>query len=127
MGNKIRTRTNARQVTRIRKKVRIRKKIVRHLGSIERLVVYRSNQFLYAQIVDDLRGNTLAQANTKEIEFSDLTSKKDIKAAKRLGTVIGQRGRLKNLERVLFDRNGYDYHGRVKAIAEGAREAGLKF
>ncbi len=127
MSNKIRTNTNPRQVIRIQKKERIRKKIVRHMGSISRLVVYRSNKFMYAQIVDDLKGNTLAQANTQEDSFKSLKSKKNLEAAKLLGSLIGQRAVEKKIDRVLFDRNGYEYHGRVKALAESAREAGLKF
>ena len=127
MANKIKTNTSPRRAARFRKKLRIRKKIVLHKGSIARLVVYRSNRFLYAQVVDDLKGNTLTQANTQEKDFEKLTSKKNVEAARQLGKVIGQRATEKKVERVLFDRNGYDYHGRVKALADGAREAGLKF
>jgi large subunit ribosomal protein L18 len=126
MSSKIRTNTNPRQIIRIRKKERIRKKIVEHMGSISRLVVYRSNKFIYAQIIDDLKGNTLAQANTREESFK-AGSSKNLEAAKKLGLLIGQRAIEKKVEKVLFDRNGYEYHGRIKALAEGAREAGLKF
>jgi large subunit ribosomal protein L18 len=97
------------------------------MGSISRLVVYRSNKFIYAQIIDDLKGSTLVQANTQEDGFKSLGSKKNLEAAKMLGSLIGQRAVEKKVERVLFDRNGYEYHGRIKALAEGAREAGLKF
>ena len=97
------------------------------MGTISRLVVYRSNQFIYAQIIDDLKGNTLAEANTREESFKSLGSKKNIEAAKKLGSLIGQRAIEKKVEIVLFDRNGYEYHGRIKALAESAREAGLKF
>ncbi|MCX6103891.1 MAG: 50S ribosomal protein L18 [Bdellovibrionales bacterium] len=127
MSSKIRTNTNPRQIIRLRKKQRIRKKIVLHMGTISRLVVYRSNQFIYAQIIDDLKGNTLAEANTREESFKSLGSKKNIEAAKKLGSLIGQRAIEKKVEKVLFDRNGYEYHGRIKALAESAREAGLKF
>ncbi len=127
MSSKIRTNTNPRQIIRIRKKERIRKKIIKHMGSISRLVVYRSNKFIYAQIIDDLKGSTLVQANTAEDTFGSLKSKKNIEAAKKLGSLIGQRAVEKKVEKVLFDRNGYAYHGRVKALAEGAREAGLNF
>jgi large subunit ribosomal protein L18 len=127
MSSKIRTNTNPRQIIRLRKKERIRKKIVQHMGSISRLVVYRSNKFIYAQVIDDLKGNTLAQANTREDSFKSLGSKKNLEAAKKLGSLIGQRAIESKVERVLFDRNGYEYHGRIKALAEGAREAGLKF
>jgi large subunit ribosomal protein L18 len=126
MGAKIRNNTNPRQLTRLHKKSRIKKKIDRHKGSIARLVVYRSNKFIYAQIVDDLKANTLVQANTQEKAFGS-PSKKNLEAAKALGKLLGQRALENKIERVLFDRNGYAYHGRVKALADGAREAGLKF
>jgi large subunit ribosomal protein L18 len=128
MGMKIRSKTNARQAIRIRKKSRIKKKIVLLQGKIARLVVYRSNKFLYAQVVDDLASNTLVQANTQEKSFESIQgSKKNLNAAKALGKLIGQRALEKKVDRVVFDRNGYDYHGRIKAIADGAREAGLNF
>ena len=127
MATTIRHNTNPRQVIRLRKKVRIKKKIVLQKGTIARLVVFRSNKFLYAQIIDDLKAATLAQANTKEKDFEKLSSKKNLEAAKALGKMIGERALGQKVERVLFDRNGYDYHGRVKALADGAREAGLKF
>ncbi len=127
MSQKIRSNTNPRQVIRKNKKSRIRKKIVRQKGLIARLVIYRSNKFIYAQVVDDLKGHTLAQANTFEKEFASLKSKKNIEAATALGKVVGQRAKQAQVERILFDRNGYNYHGRVKAVADGAREAGLTF
>lgn len=127
MAQLIRSNTNPRQVIRKLKKVRIRKKIVRQKGLIARLVIYRSNKFIYAQVIDDLKGHTLAQANTLEKDFSSMGSKKNLEAAAALGKLIGQRAKQAQVERVLFDRNGYNYHGRIKAVADGAREAGLKF
>ena len=127
MSIRIRKTTNPRQVIRLRRKGRIRKKILLHLGEVARLVVYRSNKYLYAQLIDDAKGVTLAQANTKEDGFTKLSSKKNVDAARELGKLIGERAKAVKVERVLFDRNGYDYHGRVKAVAEGAREAGLRF
>ena len=128
MAQKIRSNTNPRQTIRKLKKLRIRKKIVRQKGLIARLVVYRSNKFIYAQVVDDLKGHTLAQANTLEKEFSSLPgSKKNLAAATALGKLVGQRAIQAKVENVVFDRNGYNYHGRIKAVADGAREAGLKF
>lgn len=127
MAQKIRSNTNPRQVIRKLKKSRIRKKIKNQMGLIARLVVYRSNQFIYAQVIDDLKGNTLAQANTREDDFKSLGSRKNLEAASALGKLVGQRALQKQVERVLFDRNGYNYHGRIKAVADGAREAGLKF
>ena len=127
MSNRITTSTNPRVIRRVRRKVRIKKKIDKQKGLIARLVVSRSNRFLYAQLVDDLKGNTLAQANTREKDFEPLKSRKSCDAATQLGKLVGKRAILAKVERILFDRNGYDYHGRVKAIADGAREAGLKF
>jgi large subunit ribosomal protein L18 len=124
---KIRSNTSSRQAIRINKKIRIRKKIAQNRNNVARLVIYRSNQFLYAQVIDDGKSLTMAQANTKEEAFKSLKSRKNLEAATQLGKLIGQRAKEKKVENVLFDRNGYDYHGRVKAIAEGAREAGLKF
>jgi large subunit ribosomal protein L18 len=127
MSKKIGPQTNPRQVIRLRKKTRISKKIALHKGEVARLVVYRSNKFLYAQVVDDLKSHTLAQANTQEKDFEKYASRKNLECAKALGQLIGKRALEGKVERVLFDRNGYDYHGRVKALADGAREAGLKF
>lgn len=127
MSAVIRSNTNSRQATRLRKKTRIKKKIDLQKGLIARLIVFRSNKYLYAQVVDDLKSHTLAQANTLEKEFEKYSSRKNLESAKALGTLIGKRAIENKVERVLFDRNGYDYHGRVKALADGAREAGLKF
>lgn len=127
MASLIRPNTNPRQVIRLNKKKRIHKKIVLHKGSIARLVVYRSNKFMYAQVVDDLKAITVTQANTQEETFKTFGSRKNLEAAKALGKLVGQRALEQKVERVLFDRNGYDYHGRIKALADGAREAGLKF
>lgn len=127
MAQKIRSNTNPRQVIRKLKKLRIRKKIDRQKGLIARLVVYRSNMFIYAQVVDDLKGHTLAAASTREKEFSSIGSKKNKEAAAMLGKLVGQRALQAQVDHVVFDRNGYNYHGRIKAVADGAREAGLKF
>lgn len=126
MSRKIRTNTNPRQQVRLTRKVRIKKKLILQKGKLARLVVYRSNKFLYAQIVDDLAGKTLVQANTREKDFPS-KSKKNLESAKTLGQLIGKRAAEKKVERVVFDRNGYDFHGRIKAVADGAREAGLSF
>lgn len=127
MPSKIKSNTNPRLVVRINRKIRIKKKIDRQKGLIARLVVFRSNKFLYAQVVDDLKGCTLAQASTQEKGFNSASSKKNLEAAKTLGKIVGQRAIEAKIDRVLFDRNGYNYHGRIKALADGAREAGLKF
>lgn len=105
---------------RLKRKMRIRKKIN---GTPERprLVVYRSNKSIYAQVVDDLAGKTLAAASS--IKVASLT--KDVAAE--VGRDVARRAKELGIEQVVFDRNGYLYHGRVKALADGAREAGLVF
>jgi large subunit ribosomal protein L18 len=109
-----------------RKKIhyRIRKTVV---GSATRprLSVYRSNKEIYAQLVDDLTGSTLASASTFEKGFDKSTTK--VAQAEVVGKTIAQRAAVIGIENVQFDRSGYLYHGRVKALAEGAREGGLKF
>lgn len=128
MALKTKPNTSAKTVTRLARKIRIKKKFDLNRGAVPRLVVYRSNKYLYAQIVDDLKGATLVQANTKEKEVSGTgKSRKNADFAKTLGSLIGKRALEKKIDRVLFDRNGYAYHGRIKAIADSAREAGLKF
>lgn len=109
---------------RARIKMRIRKKIS---GSAEmpRLSVYRSNRDIYAQIINDNDGKTLVFASSKEKGFSAQGTKTE-KAAQ-VGKVLAERAKSAGIERVVFDRNGYLYHGRVKSLADGAREAGLKF
>lgn len=109
------------------RKMRIRKKIKLQQGRFPRLVIFRSNRYLYAQVIDDLKSQTLVSANTREKDFSRFPSKKNQQSAKALGLLLGQRSIEKKIDRVLFDRSGYDYHGRVQSIGEGAREAGLKF
>ena len=93
-----------------------------------RLVVFKSNRYIYVQAVDDESGITIVSASSLEPDIKkDIKSTKDIEASKVVGKVIGERLLEKNIEKVVFDRNGYLYHGRVKALADSAREAGLKF
>lgn len=108
-----------------KRKQRVRKKIK---GTTERprLNVHRSNKHIYAQIIDDMTGKTLAAASTKGKELEGLEAKKT-EAAKKVGEIIGKIALEKGIDKVVFDRSGYIYHGRIKALAEGAREAGLKF
>jgi large subunit ribosomal protein L18 len=111
----------------IRRRFRSKKKIK---GTEERprLVVFKSNKYIYVQAVDDINHNTVASASSLEKEVKQqLKSTKDIEAAKFVGNLIGKRLKEKNIETVVFDRNGYKYHGRVKALADSARESGLKF
>ena len=90
-----------------------------------RLNVFRSNANIYAQLIDDVNGVTLASANTLEKEFEGATG--NAEAAKKVGLVLAERAKAKGIEVVVFDRSGYIYHGRVAALADGAREGGLKF
>ena len=109
---------------RLHRHVRVRGKIS---GTPERprLNVFRSNANIYAQIIDDVNGVTLVAANTLEKGFEGATG--NAEAAKKVGVVLAERAKAKGIEEVIFDRGGYVYHGRVAALAEGAREGGLKF
>ena len=109
---------------RLKRHVRVRGKIS---GTPERprLNVFRSNANIYAQIIDDVNGVTLVSANTLEKEFEGATG--NCEAAKKVGAVLAERAKAKGIDQVVFDRGGYIYHGRVAALAEGAREAGLEF
>ena len=109
---------------RARRKLRIRKKIT---GTTERprLTVFRSNKQIYAQVVDDAVGTTLASATSLAIEKAADGNKS--KLAEQVGEAIAQVCLGKGIKQVVFDRNGYIYHGRVKALAEGARKGGLEF
>ena len=114
-------------LARARRKVRIRKKLA---GTAERprLVVYRSNRHIYAQVIDDADGKTICSASTLDAEFratGKIGSNKE--AAEFVGELIGKRAIEKGVSTVTFDRGGRIYHGRVKALADGARNAGLKF
>jgi large subunit ribosomal protein L18 len=110
-----------------KRKARIRKKLS---GTTERprLTVYKSLKHMYAQIVDDTTGKTLAAVSTGskalkgEVKEDDKTA-----AAKRVGAAIAQAAQSKGIKRVVFDRNGFDYHGRIAAVAQAAREGGLEF
>ena len=112
---------------RLRIHERIRKRLT---GSTvrPRLAVFRSNKHIYAQIIDDSKGATLTAASSL-----DTDAKKDVKhggniaAAKAVGKLVAERAKAKGIDAVLFDRGGYLYHGRIKALADAAREAGLKF
>ena len=113
--------------------VRVKKHIIirnRFSGTPERprLAVFRSNNHMYAQIIDDTVGHTLVAASTVEKDVrSELEKTNNVDAASYLGTVIAKRAIEKGIDTVVFDRGGYLYHGKVAALAEAAREAGLKF
>ena len=112
---------------RIVRHMRIRKKLSGD-ETRPRVSVYRSNQHIYAQVIDDIKGKTLVSAST--IEASQRQKKQtgaNIEAATKIGSLIAERALKKGVKSVKFDRGGYKYHGRIKALAEAARTAGLKF
>ncbi|KPV40970.1 50S ribosomal protein L18 [Thiohalorhabdus denitrificans] len=93
-----------------------------------RLAVFRSSKHIYAQIIDDQQGHTLASASTVDTELAkDLTQSGNVEAAKKVGATLAERAKQAGVGDVAFDRGGFQYHGRVKALAEAARENGLKF
>lgn len=125
MATKIRRKTSNKQVVRFKRKLRIRSRVE---GTIARprLSVFRSNQNLFVQLIDDVKGNTLVAASTLEEDMKGKVSS-SIEGAKKLGGLIAKRALAKNISQVVFDRSGYLYHGRIKALADAAREGGLKF
>lgn len=119
--------TNPRAVARQRRHERVRKQIS---GTAERprLAVYRSLRHIYAQVIDDIAGHTLAAASTLDVALSvELTDLNKADQAKAVGKLVGKRAVDAGIDTIVFDRGGFPYHGRVKALAEGARESGLKF
>ena len=112
--------------TKRRTKIRLKlKKTIRGNSAMPRLSVFRSNKNIYAQIIDDIKGNTLASASSNSKDFDKFENKN--KAALEVGKIIAKKAVKKGISSVKFDRGGYLYHGRVKALADGAREGGLKF
>lgn len=112
---------------RLKRHAHIRKS-VRGTQNIPRLVVSRSNKYLYAQIIDDTKGMTLAAASTSKVKKAKDDSKNPkIDLAYSIGEKLAQNALAKKIKKVVFDRAGYKYHGRVKALAEGARKGGLNF
>jgi len=111
-----------------RRKSRVRHQIRLKAGGRPRLSVFRSSQHIYAQVIDDKVGRTLAAASTLEKDVrSQLKTGADIEAAKAIGKLIAERASAAGVTEVVFDRGGYIFHGRVKALADAAREAGLSF
>ncbi len=122
MGSKL-----SKKQLRMKRKFRIRKKFS---GTPERprLSVFRSAKHIYAQIIDDLAGNTICEASTLMKDFNDPAAKESkVAAAVAIGKIIAERAQAKGIKSVVFDRNGFLYHGRIKAVSDGAREAGLEF
>ena len=115
---------NNKEVRRIKLKMRIRKRIS-GTSARPRLTVFRSNSEIYAQLIDDVKGFTLATTSSIEKEFTKNGTNTD--QAKAVGKLIAERALSIGIDTVVFDRNGYLYHGRVKSLADSAREAGLKF
>ena len=114
----------SRAAARVKRHYRIRNK-VSGTALRPRLAVFRSNKHIYAQLIDDVNGVTLASASTMDKGFEGNGGNKE--AARKVGQAIAKAAAEKNIEEVVFDRGGYLYHGRVKELADGARESGLKF
>jgi len=111
-----------------RRQASVRKAVKAAAGARKRLSVFRSSQHIYAQIIDDIKGETLVAASSLEKDMrGNLKSGGNVNAAKAVGKLIAERALAKGLKDVVFDRGGYLYHGRVKALADAAREGGLKF
>lgn len=112
---------------RLKRHLRVRKKIE---GTTERprLNIFRSSKHMYAQIIDDAQGITIAAASTQDKELNgDVSNGGNVEAARKVGALIAKRAKDKGINVVVFDRGGYLYHGRIQALADAAREAGLEF
>ena len=119
--------TEPTRLARIKRRRRIRKRIKGTTGR-PRLCVFRSAKHIYAQIIDDIRGLTLVSASSTEVDIRQKEKfENKIALATFIGKQVGERAREKGIQKVVFDRNGFLYHGRVKAVSEGARESGLEF
>jgi len=111
-----------------RRQLRVRRKLRRVAGGRLRLSVFRSSRHIYAQVIDDQAGRTLAAASTLDGDLkSNLKTGADIAAAGAVGKLIAERAKAAGIDKVVFDRGGYLFHGRVKALADAAREGGLDF
>ena len=111
-----------------RRKARVRRAIRKAANGRPRLSVFRSSKQIYAQIIDDAQGRTLAAASSLEKTMRDtLKTGADVEAAKQVGRLVAERAVQAGVKQVIFDRSGYLYHGRVKALADAAREGGLDF
>jgi large subunit ribosomal protein L18 len=111
-----------------RRKARVRRAIKKAANGRPRLSVFRSSKQIYAQVIDDVRGHTVVAASTLEADLKGkLKTGADIDAAKEVGRLVAERAKQAGVTAVVFDRSGYLYHGRVKALADAAREGGLEF
>lgn len=111
-------------VKRLKARLRIRKK-VSGTAKVPRLAVFKSNKFISAQLINDEKGITLVSYSSKLVDKKIIS--KSIEVSKKVGLTLGQKALNQNIQSVVFDRSGYRFHGRVKSLAEGARESGLKF
>ncbi|MCX6301831.1 MAG: 50S ribosomal protein L18 [Bacteroidia bacterium] len=117
-------------LTKLEKRTRIRKRIrnkISGTADTPRVAVYRSNKQIYVQVVDDLNKVTLLSASSREKEVAATTGIKKTEQAKLVGKLLASKCKEKGIQKVVFDRSGYKYHGRVKSLADAAREGGLKF
>ena len=110
----------------LRRRLGIKRKIRANIGKM-RLCIFRSNKNIYAQIIDDINGHTLVAASTRDKDFPQIKSRGNKEASKTLGKLLAERAIQKGIKQVVFDRNGYLYHGKVKEFAGAARENGLEF
>ena len=111
-----------------RRKARVRRAIKKAANGRPRLSVFRSSKQIYAQVIDDVRGHTVASASTLEADLKGkLKTGATVEAAKEVGKLVAERAVQAGVKQVIFDRSGYLYHGRVKALADAAREGGLDF
>ena len=115
--------TGVKQTARLKKKLRIRKKVAGDTAK-PRLCIFRSAKHIYAQIIDDAKGTTIVSASTLDVDGLKGANRE---SAQKIGEAIAKRAIEKKIKSVVFDRNGYLYHGRVKSLADGARAAGLEF
>jgi large subunit ribosomal protein L18 len=114
-------------IGRQRRKVRVRKRVL-GTDARPRVCVFRSNKHIYAQVISDNQGKTLAAVSTLSENLTDAAKKsKGVEIAKQVGLALAKACKEKNISKVIFDRNGFLFHGRVKAVADGAREGGLEF
>lgn len=116
--------TKQKNIARIRRQQRVRKKVL-GTDARPRVCVYKSIRHIYVQVISDTQGTTLASAST--LSGNDVKNIKGVEAAKQVGLNLAKLCKEKNINRVVFDRNGFLFHGRVKAVADGAREGGLEF
>jgi large subunit ribosomal protein L18 len=118
---------NQKSIARARRQERVRKKVL-GTDARPRICVYRSNKHIYAQVISDDRGMTLASVSTLGGDLAEAVKKsKGVEAAKQVGLALAKICKEKNITRVIFDRNGFLFHGQVKAVADGVREGGLEF